>query len=456
MPIQAPQPGQSQSPYGVALLQLAAQQSAQAAASISEIGARILQLSENRKNRAFQEQDREDSQAFTVQRDAHARKLQVEDRTVDKEFILERELASREFQKAQQLTQNAYQRTQNIEQHERGLEDIRARAQLQADNDIAESKAKEEREAQQRNRTANLVNNFPDLIESKKQPLYQFTPRFADPAGQTAGSLQAQLVAEGISSETAAAHSRYLMQDQVVSFVSPKSRAEALAALEREGDTNPNSTLESVIGDLGDYDSETTRLRASIGSNIGGRIEGVTRSLSGALETPGADPANLQPFPLGVAVRATNATPQSFGSDFFDIWQELGYPDTFDSSLAPLEAQLDNWEYDPKTQSLRPRFGLSSDVHNRMSNPKLLKAMGLLGARMSKESFNRQASTYIPLTPTQMTKGAAGGGVSVDISGTPGSPQATPEEIADEGFDNIVDISFFKLLFGDDLWFPIK
>jgi hypothetical protein len=432
---QAPQSSGAASPYGPLLLQLAAQQSAQANQTISGIGDRLLQLSEARQARAF-----------TLQRDDAARDFQVEDRTAQQEFALKRDQAERDFQVSRELEGRSFQAALEAQRHKQGMEDIERRAELQAQAELAERQAKEAAEQESRGRIADIQRQFPNLIQSRELSRYEALPRFADPKGQTLESLTERLVEDGLSQAAAASMARDLMRRERIQYVDPNSRAAALAALERSGDQNPEQTLKGVIGDLGDLSQERRAYETHVGSTVGGRIDGVQRTRTGALDIPGAGVAPPTATALGVSVRGLGGTVASFGEELQEIYQSQGLPLDFDSALMPEAYRLDNWVFDPSTGEVRPRQGLSPDVIESMRDPNVRKAIEIISSRTSQETLRRQSSTPVPLTKTNLTEGASGPGTKT--SGQAASPLTFTEDSVEATWSNLSDIGVFRTMFG--------
>lgn len=443
MEIRAPQSSGGGGGLGGLLLQLAVSASGQATQTIDSIGARLASLAESRRDREF-----------TLQRDEAGRDFQREQTSQANTVTDKRQLAEQQFTVARDAEGRAFQMLLEQRRHELGVEDMELQADLRAKAERQQAQAEQEQQQVRNQRVSEVLRVVPGLVARQEAPRYAFSARFSKfgDGPDVYARLRSQLEADGHSAQDAADIATGLMQPIAVEWVDRSQFADALSALTSAGDDNPTRTLESIVGKL-PYSEADARQRVAehVDQVIGSRIGSTERTLTGALEIPGAQAGRSSPTPLSAILAELNITPATLDEDLGNVWNRDVAGQTWESATSFGHEELDprNWVYDNGV--VRPREGLDKAILGRMVPGAQSAAFwGTFMSRVPAESLRRSSSTSVPLTATQATKGASGAGATVTPA-APVIPGATisREEAVQSNVEGLLNLGPFRSQFGD-------
>lgn len=441
MEIRAPQSSGSGGGLGGLLLQLAVSASGQATQTIDSIGARLASLAESRRDREF-----------TLQRDEAGRDFQREQTTQANAITDKRQAAEQQFTVARDAEGRAFQMLLEQRRHELGVEDMELQADLRAKAERQQALAEQEQQQVRNQRISEVLRVVPGLVARQEAPRYAFSARFSKfgDGPDVYARLRSQLEADGHSAQDAADIATGLMQPIAVEWVDRSQFADALSALTSAGDDNPTRTLESIVGKL-PYSEADARQRVAehVDQVIGSRIGSTERTLTGALEIPGAQAGRSSPIPMTGPLAELNITPATLDEDLANQWGSSVGGGTWDTArtLRP-EFWPGNWVFD--NGAVRPREGLDKSILERMTPGSAAASfMGTLVGRIPAASLSRSSSTSVPLTPTQATKGVSSTGAAVTPA--PVIPGATisREEAVQSNVEGLLNLGPFRSQFGD-------
>lgn len=405
MVFQAPQSRGVDNSFAALLLQMGQQASAQANQSIENIGARLLSLSEARKDREF-----------ALQRDETGREFQREMVGRSEQFTDKRTLAEQSFIQSRDAEARAFSLILEDKRHAMGLEDIETRAQLQVEAERAQSAAEAEAQHAQAQRIAAVQRQVPHLIARAEVPRYMLSARFAK-AGtgpEAFPKLVDQLVGEGFPKAVATDIAHNLLLPARMEWVDREQYAAAMSALTVSGDPNADRTLSSIVGDIPFSEADARMaVERHIDEVIGGRLQSISMSRTGALDAPLGTQAGVPRVQsVGVALGQAGITPASIGGEAERIYRErFGVSDTWDipNAFGAPEFHPDNIVFD--NGKFAPRPGLDPSTLARLKpGTEAYRFWQEVARSVPGELFGRQSQTSVPVTPTSGLKQAPGAG----------------------------------------------